>query len=423
MSEPERTRLGDRAYELYELTIDGWRAIWAHRLRSLLTLTGIVFGAASLVAMFSIVSSIKTMVLADFEKFGTKTTFEFEARTSESGRAIDHSSKGLRAPERDSLLALDLVRRGSAGISGERVGRAGLEPRRYPTLGIHPDYLRMRHMTLVRGRPLADLDVVGRVSVAVLGVRAARELFGEADPIGREFLLDGHRFQTVGVVEAPRFRLVPAEFDFLERRIYIPVTTYLSRFAGDRSVHFIALGAPTYELVGPALRDAEARLLGLHRRVPDFEIDNNAAEYGEDLAMANTITTGWNIVLGAIAVISLLIGGIGLFSILQVSVRERVREIGIRKSVGADDRDIRHEFLMESMILAATGGLLGIALGAGLCLGAQAIAATFGRQWFIPISPVGATIGLVFSLLIGLIFGIYPARRAAELDPVTAISS
>jgi putative ABC transport system permease protein len=414
---------GNRLYEAWELARDGWSAIWIHKLRSVLTLTGIVFGAASLVAMFSIVASIQTMVVEDFDKFGTKTTFEFEARPPETRKAAERASKGLRASERDSLVALELSRRGSAGISGQMVGRARLEPRRYTVMGVDPDYLELRHMTIRRGRSLADLDVAARAPVAVLGTRAVEELFGDADPIGRELLLGRERFRAVGVVEAPRFRLIPEEFDWLERQIYIPVSTYLARFTGDRQVEFVVVSAPSYEMVGPALRDAESRLLAMHHGVRDFEIDNNAADYGEDLAMASSITTGWNIVLGAIAFISLVIGGIGLFSILQVSVRERVREIGVRKSVGAEDGDIRREFLTESLILAACGGLAGIALGAGLCKGAAMIAGAFGREWFIPISPLGASIGIVFSLAIGFLFGIYPARRAAELDPVDAISA
>ncbi len=174
--------------------------------------------------------------------------------------------------------------------------------------------------------------------------------------------------------------------------------------------------------MGPTLRDAESKLLQLHRGVRDFEIENNAAEYGEDMEMVNGLLLGWNIVLGAIAVISLLIGGIGLFSILQVSVRERVREIGIRKSVGADDADIRREFLAESLTLAALGGVLGILFGSGLCTGAEFIAAAFARDWYIPISPLGSMIGFAFSIAVGIGFGIYPARRAADLDPVAAIS-
>jgi ABC-type antimicrobial peptide transport system permease subunit len=216
--------------------------------------------------------------------------------------------------------------------------------------------------------------------------------------------------------------LIPANLEYLERRIYVPVSTYQARFTGDRSIQVIVLRAPSYEAVGPALRDSESKLLRLHRGVRDFEIGNNAAEYGEEMEMVDGILLGWNIVLGAIAVISLLIGGIGLFSILQVSVRERIREIGIRKSVGADDSDIRREFLAESLTLAALGGVIGILAGSGLCLGAEAIAGVFGRDWDIPISPLGANIGFLFSLVVGFGFGIYPARRAAELDPVTAIA-
>jgi ABC-type antimicrobial peptide transport system permease subunit len=273
-----------------------------------------------------------------------------------------------------------------------------------------------------RGRSLTDLDVARRAMVAVLGTRAAEELFGEVDPMGRYFYINGERFEVVGTVKAPTFQLIGANFSFLERRIYLPVTTYLTRFTGGKNVHFVVASAPSYESVGPAVRDAEAKILQLHRGVRDYEIENNAAEFGENVEMVDSILTGWNIVLGAIAIISLVIGGIGLFSILQVSVRERVREIGVRKAVGADEADIRREFLAESLTLAVLGGVIGILGGAGLILTAETIASLFGRDWTIPISPLGAAIGLIFSIAVGFGFGIYPARRAADLDPVTAIS-
>jgi putative ABC transport system permease protein len=311
---------------------------------------------------------------------------------------------------------------GADGLFGEMIAQATLEPRRYPIIGTAPMYIEMRQMSVVAGRSLTDLDVAQRAPVAVLGERAARELFGDVDPVGREFRLAGERFRAVGVVRAPRMTLIPANLEYLERRVYVPVSTYQVRFTGNKSIQVIVLQAPSYAAVGPALSDAESKLLRLHRGVRDFEIENNAAEYGEEMEMVDGILLGWNIVLGAIAVISLLIGGIGLFSILQVSVRERVREIGIRKSVGADDADIRREFLAESLTLAALGGVIGILVGSGLCLGAETIAGVFGRDWSIPISPLGATIGFLFSLVVGFGFGIYPARRAAELDPVTAIS-
>ncbi len=362
------------------------------------------------------------MVLSDYDQFGMKDTFEFSRSSVDSEKAADHVSKGLRSPDADTLIALETVVDGTDGLFGELIGQATLEPRRYPIIGTGPVYIEMRQMSVVAGRSLTDLDVAQRTPVAVLGERAARELFGDIDPVGREFRLAGERFRAVGVVRAPRMTLIPANLEYLERRIYIPVSTYQARFTGSKSVQVIMLRAPSYEAVGPALRDSESKLLQIHRGVRDFEIENNAAEYGEEMVMVDGILLGWNIVLGAIAVISLLIGGIGLFSILQVSVRERVREIGIRKSVGADDADIRREFLAESLTLAALGGVIGILAGSGLCLGAEAIAGVFGRDWSIPISPLGALIGFAFSLVVGFGFGIYPARRAAELDPVAAIS-
>jgi ABC-type antimicrobial peptide transport system permease subunit len=409
-------------YEAYELLLDGCRSILAHKLRSLLTLTGIVFGVASLVTMFSIVTSIKTMVLDDYERWGLKDTFGFNASSVDSRAAADRASKGLRSPDADTLLTLASVVEGTDMLFGELIGHARLEPRRYPVVATGREGLKMRRMAVVAGRSLTRLDQAEGAPIAVLGTRAAEELFGNANPLGRQFVLGGERFRTVGVVKAPRLTLIPANFDFLERRVYIPVSTYQARFTGTKAVRTIMLRAPSYEAVGPTLRDAESKLLQLHRGVRDFEIENNAAEYGEDMEMVNGLLLGWNIVLGAIAVISLLIGGIGLFSILQVSVRERVREIGIRKSVGADDADIRREFLAESLTLAALGGVLGILFGSGLCTGAEFIAAAFGRDWYIPISPLGSMIGFAFSIAVGIGFGIYPARRAADLDPVAAIS-
>jgi putative ABC transport system permease protein len=409
-------------YEVGELFLDGCRAILAHKLRSTLTLTGIVFGVASLVAMFSIVSGIKVMVMDDYDSWGLKDTFEFDAQSVDATTAADRASKGLRSPEADTLIALASVVAGTDGVFGEQIGQARLEPRRYPVVGTGPEYLAIRRITAIAGRSLTELDISARTPVAVLGARAARELFGDSDAVGREFRLGGERFRVVGVVQAPRMVLIPASFEFYERRVYIPVSTYQARFTGSKSVQTIVLRAPSYEAVGPALNDAESKLLQLHRGVRDFDIDNNAAEYAEDMVMVNGILLGWNIVLGAIAIISLIIGGIGLFSILQVSVRERVREIGIRKSVGADESAIRREFLAESLTLAAFGGLVGILMGSGLCFAAESIAAVFGRDWSIPISALGAVIGFVFSIAVGFGFGLYPARRAADLDPVTAIS-
>jgi putative ABC transport system permease protein len=158
-----------------------------------------------------------------------------------------------------------------------------------------------------------------------------------------------------------------------------------------------------------------------HLGSEDFEIENEAADVQSDLAMADDILGGWNGVMYAIAAVTLLVGGIGLFSVLLISVRERVREIGIRKALGADDAAILHLFLAESLTLAALGALLGIGGGAGLIIVTELIGRQFGKPFAIAVNLPGVALAIGFSLVVGLLFGWYPARRAARLDPIEAI--
>jgi putative ABC transport system permease protein len=173
--------------------------------------------------------------------------------------------------------------------------------------------------------------------------------------------------------------------------------------------------------VGPVLAAGTALLRRRHG-AEDFRIENDAAEVLSDLAMADDILGGWNVVMFAIGGITLLVGGIGLFSVLLISVRERVREIGIRKALGADDRDIQSLFLAESLTLAALGALIGIAGGTGLVLVTEFIGARFGKDFDIAVNLLAVLLAIGFSLLAGVVFGWYPARRAAQLDPIEAIS-
>lgn len=404
-----------------ELLLDGLRAIRAHKLRSLLTLTGIVFGVAAVVSMFSLVAGIKHLVMEDFDRMGLKESFSFRQARASGDSAWQRASKGLVLGEAEVLAQASGVVVGTAGYVRDEVGRGLREPRMFPVFGVGPHYLDQWRLQVVAGRGLTELDVRNFQRVAVVGEKAAEELFGRRDPVGLEFRLGGHRYMVVGVVRAVRFQLIPTDWTWIERRIHVPVSTLVSHYDPADHITFVRLTARSYEDVGPTLRDAESILLRQHRGVRDFEIENDAAEYGENVALVNTIMKGWNIVLGAIAIISLLVGGTGLFGILQIAVRERVREIGIRKAVGADDSDIRREFLVESLTLAAAGGLMGILLGTGVIVLAEVVASQFGRAWDIPISVPGAVIGFVFSIAVGLGFGLYPATKAARLDPVEAI--
>jgi putative ABC transport system permease protein len=282
-------------------------------------------------------------------------------------------------------------------------------------------YLEMRHYRMVAGRSLRPLDIANRARVGVVGSEVVRDLFGAADPIGHTITIDGVRFLVVGVVAPIEFDIVPADFSFVARRIYVPYT-YLTRYyegAGRVDQALVTARAPAE--FGDVLRRGVSLLRQRHGGTEDFEIDNEAADVLSDLAMADNILGGWNAVMFTIAGVTLVVGGIGLFSVLLISVRERVREIGIRKALGADDGAILRLFLAESLTLAFLGAVTGIGGGAGLTVITEVIGRQFGKPFAIPVNVPGVFLAVIFALLVGVLFGWYPARRAAQLEPIEAI--
>ncbi len=414
-------RLGDLA----ELFLDAFREIRAHPLRSLLTLSGIVFGAASLVSLTSLAAAMKQMAYDDLESMGFPRSFVARDRgpRSDASTAAELRHTGLRLNDLEALRALPGVESvHGRNFGGEYVVSAPADQRMVRIDGVDAGYIEMRSYRMVEGRSLRPLDVINHARVAVVGSHLVEDLFGAAPPVGRTITIDGVRFRVIGVVAPIQFQLVPADFSFAARRIYVPYS-YLTRYArgGGRVDQALVTATPSADF-GALLRTGTALLRQRHQGVEDFEIENEAVEVLEDFAKADEILGGWNIVLFTIAAVTLVVGGIGLFSVLLISVRERVREIGIRKAIGADDGDILQLFLAESLALAFLGAVIGIAGGGGLIWLTELIGSQFGKAFAIPIHPTGIWTAIVFSLLVGVVFGWYPARRAARLDPIAAIS-
>jgi len=408
-----------------ELVLDALREIRGHKLRSLLTLSGIVFGAASVVSMTSLASAMQTLVYDDLIAMGLSRSFFMDDQGPRSdakgAAALRHT--GMRLTDLEALRAMP----GVASVHGrnwgtEQVVNAPADRRRVRIDGVDAGYLELRNWRIVAGRSIRPLDVANRSRVAVVGEEMSRNLFGNVNPLGKVITIDGVRFLVIGLVAPIEFDIIPADFSFVGRRIYIPYS-YLTRYSkGEGRVDEALVTARPSADFGDVLRRGTALVRQRHGGTEDFSIENEAAEVLSNLAMADNILGGWNAVMFTIAGVTLIVGGIGLFSVLLISVRERVHEIGIRKALGADDSAIMRLFLAESLTLAFLGAVLGIAGGAGLTVVTEFIGRQFGKPFAIPVNLPGVALAVVFALVVGFLFGWYPARRAARLDPIEAIT-
>jgi putative ABC transport system permease protein len=419
-----RSRLAETAATWGELAWDALREIRAHKLRSLLTLFGIVFGAAAVVSMTSLSAGVKFMAYEELTLLGMPNSVQFSDRgpRSDAQRAVELRHPGLKLADIEALRGLRGVEAAyGRNFSGRRLVASTLDQRLVPVDGIDAGYLALRNWPVVRGREFAPLDIINASRVAVVGQEIVEPFFGSAYPVGRTIKIDGIEFRVIGVVAPIEFDLIPADFSFLARRVYVPYTYITLYHMGERRVDNVLLKVRDDAEFPSVMRAGEVLLRQRHLGADDFELENEAADVLDDLAMADNILGGWNIVLFTIAGVTLIVGGIGLFSVLLISVRERVREIGIRKALGADDRDIRRLFLAESLTLALLGATFGVGGGVGLIILTKTIVQQFGKEFYIPLHVPGVVMAIVFALLVGLLFGWYPAKRAAGLDPIEAI--
>jgi ABC-type antimicrobial peptide transport system permease subunit len=419
-------KLPDWLAESGELVLDALQEIRGHKLRSLLTLSGIVFGSASLVAMTSLAQGMKSMAYRDLEKIGFPNAFtvSHNGPRSDARRAAALRDPGMKLADLDALERMPGVTAVHPRNWGGNYVVTGPAGRRMMDVeGIDADYLEIRNYRLVSGRSFRPLDIENVSRVAILGEDLVKDLFGNAAPVGRMITIDGVRFTVIGVVAPMSFEMAPIDFSWVARQIYLPWTYFTRYYQASGHVDQALVMVQDSAALGELLRSGQLMLRQRHGGVEDFDIDNENAEILSDLAIADRVLGGWNGVMYAIALVTLVVGGIGLFSVLLISVRERVREIGIRKALGADDGDIKRLFMAESLTLSFLGAVIGVGAGAGLIFVTIFIGRQFGKEFLIPVHLPGAVLAIGFALVTGVIFGWYPARRAAKLDPIEAISN
>jgi putative ABC transport system permease protein len=400
------------------------RALTAYKLRSALTVLGIVIGVTTVIAMVSIIVGFNNSVVHDFQAFGA-TLVQFQKFDPQFGPGNANESQRLRKNlTYEDALALKQQCPSMLAVSPERYWRGdgdsldiiykGQQATPDEFGGVNEDYPIANNHYTAEGRFIADGDVRSHAQVVVIGSGIADTLFARRDPIGKEVTVGGHKFTVIGVMEKQGATF----FESTDSHIYIPITTFDAHFPSvKRNVGVNIATVPRKPEWVEKITEEGTAVLRARRKVP-FNKPNDFGLMTPDKLIGNfhAITGGITLAMIFISSIALLVGGVGVMNIMLVSVTERTREIGVRKAIGAVRRDIVMQFLTEAMTLSGMGGAIGVAFGMLIALIVRKVSplVTATPLWSI-------LVGLGVSISIGLFFGIYPAYKAARLDPIDAL--
>ena len=400
-----------------------WRSIRSNTLRSILTMLGIIIGVAAVVALMGIGQGAQQSITSQITSTGTNLLTIFPGQFNQGGvRSAAGSAATLTLEDANAIA--DPANCPDCALVAPEYARSNLsvvynaQNTNTRVIGVTPEYEQVRNLSLGSGSWVSSSDVAAAVNVAVIGSNVSDTLFQGDDPIGKTIRINRLAFRVVGVTQSKG----GTGFQNPDDAIYVPISVAQRKLFGarqaniaGRSVSTIYVQVANKDLMSQA-QDEITNLLRERHRLTTADNDFSVINQTDLLNTLNGVATTLTLFLGAIAGISLLVGGIGIMNIMLVSVTERTREIGIRKAVGAQRGDILRQFLIEAMTLSASGGLLGLALG---ILIAQL--ATLSGVITSVVTPAAGLLAVSFSIAVGIFFGIYPARRAARLDPIEAL--
>lgn len=390
-------------------------ALMANKMRSLLTMLGIIIGVGAVIAMVSIGMGVRNNIQQSIASLGSNMLIVMPGAENRTGvRGGAGSKTTLEDEDADAIKAkiggIDNV---SAMVSGSYQVVFGNSNWKTSVQGVSPDYMDIRSLEVESGIFITEHDMVKRNRVAVIGSTVSENLFGGSNPVGQNIRINNQPFKIIGVLKKKGQSSMGQDQDDV---IIVPMTTAQERMLGINYVHSINVQVSSPDIMDEVQENIETLLRQRHHIAKGQEDDFNVRNLTSLMETMDSTTAMITMLLGAVAGISLLVGGIGIMNIMMVSVTERTREIGIRKALGATFRNIMMQFLIESVVIGIIGGVIGIFMG---CMLSIAVAEFFNFNTVITLLPIAVSFS--FAVGTGLFFGIYPARKAAKLDPIEAL--
>lgn len=398
------------------------KGLQANKSRSFLTILGIVIGITAIIMVMSIGNGAQSLILNQIKGLGSQTVI-IEPGKEPTGpssyaeiftdsltmRDVDALLNPANVPNLSDLTP-NVVQVANITYEGESIRESviGCSDAITRILDIYPD----------QGRVFTEDEIASKASVVIVGAEVKKKLFGASDALGEKIKIKGRTFRVIGILELKG----QVSLFNVDNMILVPYTTAQQYLMGIDYFHTLILRASSDETVSQVVRDAEATLREMHEIQDPSKDDFHVTSQADAAERVKTITDVLTMLLISVAAISLVVGGIGIMNIMLVSVTERTREIGLRKAIGATENDILLQFLLEAVILTALGGLIGIILGALLSfLISIVLTMAVGLDWTFVFPVSAAVLGISVSALIGLVFGLYPAKQASQKSPIEAL--